>query len=237
MTPHTPACALAALTLAGAACAADLATPVGAGEAPAPPWRYVGLPTSPPPPTRFEVVSQLGTRALRIEAIGSYGNLLHSLPPGTPAGTLSWRAQVTLPLQGAALTTRRGDDAALKVCAMFDMPLEKVPLIERQLLRLARSRSDQALPTATLCYVWDAALPVGSVVVNPYTRRVRSIVVHAPVGQWQTERHDLASDFARLFGDEANQVPPVTAILIGADADNTGSRSLAYLSAIQHAAP
>jgi len=229
--------AFGALAGSPLAAAADLMPPIGSLAVPTAPWRFAGLPAQAAPSTRFDVVPLDGARVLRVAADGSYGNLLHPLPTGTAAGTLSWRARVAQPLQGADLTTKRGDDAALRVCALFDMPLEQVPLFERQLLRMARSRSDAALPTATLCYVWDAALPPGSVVVSPYTRRVRSIVVHSPAGEWQTERHDLAGDFLRVFGDEATRVPAVTAILIGADADNTASQSVAHVSEIHHTAP
>ena len=231
------ALAVAALAFGAQARAADLTPPNGPSAVPSPPWRFAGLPAQTKPATHFDIVTLDGLRVLRIEADQSYGNLLHPLAAGSAAGTLSWRAQVARPLQGVDLTTRRGDDAALRVCALFDMPVEQVPLFERTLLRLARSRSDEPLPTATLCYVWDAALPPGSVVVSPYTRRVRSIVVHSPPGQWQTERHDLGNDFLRVFGDEASRVPTVAAILIGADADNTASHSVAHVSEIHHSAP
>ena len=237
MSLRAGAVAAIALVGGGPASGADLTPPVGASAMAPAPWRFAGLPGKTKPATHFDVVTLDGLRVLRVEADHSYGNLLHPLPAATPAGTLSWRAQVALPLQGADLTTRRGDDAALRVCALFDLPLGQVPLLERQLLRLASRRVGEALPTATLCYVWDATLAPGSVVVSPYTRRVRSIVVHSPPGQWQTERHDLHIDFLRVFGDEALRVPAVTAILIGADADNTASRSVAHVSEIQHTAP
>ena len=237
MNLRVSALALAALATAAVAGASDLTPPAGSGAAPVAPWRFVGLPAQALPATRFTVVTLDGVRVLRVEADRSYGNLLHPLPVGTAAGSLSWRAQVVLPPQGTDLTARSGDDAALRVCALFDMPLAQMPMIERQMLRIARSRSKDLLPTATLCYVADAALPPGSVVVSPYTRRVRSVVVRAPVGQWQTERHDLANDFLRVFGDEATRVPAVIAILIGADADNTGSRGLAHVNEIHHTAP
>ena len=37
----------------------------------------------------------------------------------------------------------------------------------------------------------------------------------------------------RLFHSESHQVPPVSAIAVGADADNTAGRSLAYVGDIQ----
>lgn len=235
------ACA-AALGLAAAAQAAGppapgapappLAPLVGPTTVPPAPWRFAGLPQQTLPATRYSVVEFEGARVLRVEAGRSYGNLVHPLP-GTPAGLLSWRWRVERPITRADLRRKDGDDAALKVCAMFDLPKDQVPLAERALLQLAEARSGQALPTATLCYVWDRTLPRGTVLANAYTRRVRFIVLGGGAPQrWQAERRDLAADFLRAFGDEARRVPALTAIAVGADSDNTGSHSLAHLDAL-----
>lgn len=211
----------------------ELRSWVGDGATPAPPWAFAGLPKQALPATNYAIVVLGDARVLRVEAEKSYGNLLHRLPAGTRATTLSWRWRVDQALVGADLRQRSGDDAALKVCAMFDLPLAQVPFMERQLQRLAQATSADALPTATLCYVADARLPAGTLVENPYTRRVRSIVIAGPLGQWASERRDLAADFRRAFGDEATSAPPLVAVAVGADADNTGSHSLAYVDALQ----
>ena len=48
-------------------------------------------------------------------------------------------------------------------------------------------------------------------------------------GQWQNHQRTLAADFLRAFGDEARQLPPAIAVVIGGDADNTAGRSLGYI--------
>jgi hypothetical protein len=222
--------AAAALTASHAAAA--LGPIAGSESAPPSPWRFEGLPQQKPPPTRFAVVERDGERVLRVEAERSYGTLLHPLD-GVPAGALSWRWRVDEPIAGADLRTKQGDDAALKVCAFFDMPIERVPFVERQLLRVASSRLGKALPTATLCYVWNAALPADTLLRNAYTARVRFITAQAAPGAWRRERRDLAADFRRAFGDESDTVPPLTAVLIGADADNTGGRSLGFIAELK----
>ena len=116
---------------------------------------------------------------------------------------------------------------------MFDLPLSAVPFLERQLLRLAESRFGEPLPNATLCYVWDPSWPRGSVVANAYTKRVRFITLDGAVGAWLSERHDLAADFLRAFGDESRELPPLRAILVGADADNTGGRSVGWIDELR----
>jgi hypothetical protein len=224
---------MAAVLLAATAAplaAAELATPVGNGSEPAAPWRFKGLPQQAKPATRFSIVDLDQQPVLRVEADGAYGNLVHELADAR-AGTLAWRWRVDRPLHGADLRRRTGDDIALKVCALFDMPLAQVPFLERQLLRIASARSGERLPTATLCYIWDAQLPQGTLLHSAYTHRVRYISA-APgmLQRWSEARHDLAADFLRAFGDEAREVPPLAAVLVGADSDNTGSLSLGYVS-------
>jgi hypothetical protein len=215
------------------ACALVLAPLDGpAGSVPQAPWVFAGLPGQTLPATRFALERQDGRTILRIQATASYGNLLQPLAD-VPAGRLSWRWRVDKPLSSADLRSRQGDDVALKVCALFDMPQAAVPFVERQLLRLAESRTGQSLPTATLCYVWDPSWPSGSVVPNAYSRRVRYITLGTTPRAWQDVSRDLAADFVRAFGDETTAVPRVRAVAVGADADNTGGESLGYISHLE----
>jgi hypothetical protein len=199
------------------------------------PWRLALLPAQKLPRTEFSVASVDGQPALRIDARASYGNLVHpvTLPAGVGSLQLAWRWRVERFADGSDLASKAGDDTALKVCALFDLPLSSVPFFERWLLRFARSRSGENLPAATVCYVWDRLLPAGSELRNAYTRRLRYVVLQGtttPLGVWRSERRDLAADFLRVFGDEARVVPALIAIAVGADADNTKSESRAYLS-------
>ncbi|MGV0959066.1 MAG: DUF3047 domain-containing protein [Limnohabitans sp.] len=210
---------------------------------PAAPWRVVGLPKARADIalTHFDVATVQGERALRVSTQASYGTLVHELPR-MPAGRLQWRWRLDQPLSGGINTpnilTKGGDDAALKVCVMFEHPLDHVPFVERTKLRLARSLSGEDLPAATLCYVWDSTHPAGTHGANPYSRRVRFISLQghgAPLAQWQSESRDVAADFAQLFADESPAdapTPNVRAVLVGADSDNTGSRSLGWLASL-----
>jgi len=201
-------------------------------------WRPVGLPAGKAPLAQMEIAPLDGARVLRLRTEASYGTLVHAVDGWTPgtASTLQWRWRLEQPVAGADLRRKEGDDAALKVCVMYDMPLEKVPFIERNLLRLARSVSGELLPAATVCYVWDASLPAGTALANAYSKRMRFLVLdgaaEAP-GSWRPQQRRIHADFLRLFGDESSTVPPVLAIAVGADSDNTGGRSLAYIADIR----
>jgi hypothetical protein len=214
-----------------------------------PAWRFVGFPKSHTelPPTRFELGAADGARAVRVTTAASYGTLVHDWNSTAP-DKLQWRWRLDVPLRGGNTTpdiqTKAGDDAALKVCVMFDHPLERVPFVERTVLRLARSVSGERLPAATLCYVWDSLHPAGLQGANPYTRRVRYSVLQgrsAPLQRWVSETRDLAQDFIDLFADELpagrqtlrGDVPRITTVLIGADSDNTGTHSTGWVADLQ----
>ncbi len=231
-----PAAAQAAASLPAAGPLPPLvaAGKIGAG------WQVANLPDQKPPPTRYSAETAGDRPALRMEAQASYGNLLHALPGVAAPARLAWSWRVAEPNPGTALRSKAGDDVAAKVCLSFDAPLSSVPFGERTLLRIARARTGQELPAATLCWVWGGPEAAGSVVDNAFSRRVRYVVLRnsADVGErWFDESRDIAADFQRAFGDEVPSLPPLVAVLVGADADNTGGRSVAHITALRFAAP
>ncbi|MBS3997214.1 MAG: DUF3047 domain-containing protein [Hydrogenophaga sp.] len=250
-----PALAFALLGTLAAPGAAQAAPPLPpllqADGALSPSWRFVGFPKQHTdlPPTRFEAATVDGQRAVRVATAASYGTLVTDWQ-GTAPGPLQWRWRLDTPLAGGAaapdILTKAGDDAALKVCVMFDHALDRVPFVERTVLRLARSVSGERLPAATLCYVWDSVHPAGTQGANPYTRRVRFISLQgrgAPLQRWVSETRDPAQDFIERFADELPQgrqtpreaVPPITRVLLGADSDNTASSSTGWVADLRWA--
>lgn len=224
-------------TLFPIAASAQVLQPLTSGSGDALPtlWRVVGLPGNKVPLAQMERVELDGHRVLRLRTHKSYGTVSHALPPQTVATTLQWRWRVDVPVAQADLRTKQGDDAAVKVCALFDLPLDKLGFVDRNLMRLARSTSGEYLPAATVCYVWDQGLPTGTVLNNAYTGRVRFMVLNSadtPLGQWASHSRDLSADFLRLFGSDTDTVPPLLAIVVGADTDNTQGTSLAYVDAV-----
>lgn len=202
------------------------------------PWRVAGVPGGKIPLTHFSIILMDGRKVLRVATDKSYGNLVHDLPPGTNGAglRLSWRWRLDEGLPGADLQNRQGDDTPLKVCVLFDMPLDKLGLIERNLFRMARAASTEKLPSATLCYVWDDKLKPETLLPNAYTQRVRLIVTSHGAqqpGQWVDQSRDIAADFQRAFGAESDALPPMMAILVGGDADNTGGHSTGYVDNVR----
>ncbi len=192
------------------------------------PWTVVTLPKL-PRHTRYEIVRFDGANVLRVTADDSYANLLHPLN-GAAARRLHWRWRVEQPIEQADLTRKEGDDVPARVCALFDLPADRLQASDRFSVELGRAFFDPNLPAASICYVWDRRLAPGTWLANAYTDRVQMLVLRrGSYGNWFDEARDLAADFARAFPHEARAgTPPLAALAVSADADNTRGRSLAY---------
>jgi hypothetical protein len=198
------------------------------------PWRVVGFPTGNKPITKFDITRLDADKVLRIASDKSYGWALHELPPQplAPHTVLSWRWRLDQPLLLANLKQREGDDVALKICALFEMPLDKLSLLDAAALRMSRSMSAEKVPAATLCYVWDHLLPAGTEMPNIFSKRLRFVVMESgerQLRQWIPHERDLQADFARAFGHETDTPPMLIGIAVGADSDNTQGVSLGYV--------
>ena len=163
------------------------------------------------------------------------------LEPGVAAMHLAGNGASRSRSQTSDLRSRSGDDTAIKVCVFFDMPIDNMSFTDRQLLRLARSKTSDFQPTATICYVWDAQLPAGTTLDNAFTRRVRYIVLESGkhrLDRWVAEKRDVGADFLKLFGDESKTVPAGrSASSVGADADNTKGHSGLVRAAASSSSP
>ncbi len=198
------------------------------------PWRIVGLPKQRMPLTQFDIVTDAGTAVVRLLADASYGNLAFDTGSVrlSPQAQLRWRWRLDQGLSGSDLRRKEGDDTPIKVCALFDMDLAGMSFGESSRLRFARAMTGEPLPAATLCYVWDRLLPVGTELPNVFSARVRYVVASsgaARPGQWLALERRLGFDFLRAFGHETREIPALIALVVGADADNTGARSLAFV--------
>ena len=185
-------------------------------------WTHQTLP-SVERANRFDLVSDQGTTVLRVRSERSASSLAVALrvdPAKTPR--LRWRWRVSNVVTASDLRRKDADDYAARVYVLFDLPSERLSVRDRLRIAAARLLHGARLPAAALCYVWGNAQAVGEAGWNPYTDRLRMIVVDSGpthVGQWRELVRDVASDFRAAFG---GPVPPISGLALGADTDNTG---------------
>jgi hypothetical protein len=175
------------------------------------------------------LVEDEGATVLRVRAEAAAGAAAHALdadPAATPI--LVWRWKVERALDRAAWGTREGDDFAARVYVTFDVPIDALPLLQGLRIRIARAVFGEEMPTAALCYVWATREPPGTSGWNPYSDRVRMIVLesgNARAGKWVDESRDVAADFQAAFGSSA---PRINGVLVSSDTDQTGERATAW---------
>ena len=181
-----------------------------------------------------------GGVVLRAEAEASASGLITKVDLAAQDWSrLGWRWKVERPIQGGDVTRKAGDDYPARIYVAFRYTPERLGAFERARYELVRLWLGEYPPHAGLNYIWDARAPVGTVVPNPYERRVRMIVVEsgtARLGRWLDYERDVLADYRAAFGEEP---PPVAGVALMTDADDTGERAIAYYGdvALRRAAP
>lgn len=144
--------------------------------------------------------------------------------------SFSWWVQDLVANGNVAEASR--EDAPARVIFAFQGDISQLAPRTRALYDLAEALTGERPPFATLMYVWDATAPVGTVIVNPRSDRVRKIVVDsgsAHLRQWRTHRRDLAADYRRAFGEGPGAL---TAVAVMTDTDNTGTQAASWYGGV-----
>ena len=189
--------------------------------------------------TEFELQAAAdGPSWLKIKADKSYGSWVYAFKqPGTVVRELSWQWRVEKHPDRANLRAKEGDDAAVKLCVFVGVDEQKLGLTQRMALGAARTLSGEDLPAATLCYLWaEKGETIGNVFSNPYTSRVRNMVLRAQTegSTAFSEVRNFQDDALAAFGDELPKGEVrLLGIAVGGDSDNTKSRSVGYIRLLE----
>ena len=195
-------------------------------------WHDVALPGK--ESTRYSRVLKDGRHA--VEAHSEQSASMWRQHVNRPAQTVrevsfSWWVQDLVADGNVAVTSR--EDAPARVLFAFQGDTTRLPARTRALFDLAEAITGERPPYATLMYVWDATAPVGTVIVNPRSDRIRKIVVDSGPQQlrrWREHRRDLAADFKLAFGEVHG---PLAAVAFMTDSDNTSSSARSWYGPIE----
>ena len=219
-TPATVAAALLALLAAG--CSTLPASKPGASG-----WHDVAIPGK--TLTQYRPSTKDGRPAVAAKAEQSasmWRRRIARAPADIGEVSFSWWVQDLVDNGNVADVSR--EDAAARVIFAFNGDVSRLPARTRAMFDLAEALTGERPPFATLMYVWDAAAPVGTVIVNPRSDRIRKIVVDSGPTQlrrWREHRRNLAADYRLAFGEEPGAL---AAIALMTDSDNTASRAQSW---------
>jgi hypothetical protein len=203
----------------------------GAGEI-AEGWRPLTF-RNIPRHTRYTLLREGDEYVIKAQAEASASGLIRRLDVDIKAyPVLRWRWKVENLLSKADVTRKQGDDYPARIYVAFAYDPKRVGIGQRIKYEAARLIYGEYPPHAGLNYIWEGKAEVGSVVPNPFTERVRMIVVEsgaAHLGQWRAYERNVYQDYLSAFGEEP---PAVAGVAIMTDADNTGESAVAYYGAV-----
>jgi hypothetical protein len=218
--------ALAAMAVAIAAIAAEPAVMPFSAAAPGastpPKWSMLRL-SSRKAPTAYRLALDHGVVVLHASANASVAGMVQPTSVDVAATpVVQWRWKVSSAIEGANNRVGAKEDAPARLVFAFDGDRTKLSLADHALSFVTRRVAQRELPYATLMYIFSDCAPVGTIIPNPYTRRVQMIVVAGSrdgVGEWQPLVRNLRDDYRRAFGEEPGML---TDIGVMTDTDNTG---------------
>jgi hypothetical protein len=167
--------------------------------------------------TDYRLVDDDGERALEGRADASASGLFRTLDVDLDATPrLSWRWWIDAPVRVDDVRTRDGDDFAARVYVVFD-------------------GGWAFWRTTTLVYVWGDADAPADDWRNPFTDQARMIALRrGGGGRWHEEARDVRADYRALFGEDP---PPVAAVAVMSDTDQSGARARARWAELRFLPP
>ena len=176
----------------------------------------------------FETVTLDDVAGLQVRAESSLSLLHFTVAPArTDVRRVAWSWWVERELPDADLAHADTNDSPVRLLLAFDGDRSRLTGRQAMTSELVRLMTGHELPFATLTYVWAHQYPLGTVLHNPRTDRIRYLVVaQGPdgLGRWQRHERDVQADFVQAFGEPAG---PLVGVGLMTDTDNTHSSTRA----------
>lgn len=196
------------------------------------PWQHHKFPGK--TANQFTYARQDGRHTMMASAQSSASMLrqtVHIAPAELGRVNFSWKVPELI-LQ-ADMALRDADDSPVRIVLAFEGDRSRFSSKNAMLSELSHALTGEPLPYATLMYVWCNTRKPGSVIINPRTDRIRTLVVESGgkhLNQWLDYERDIRADFEKAFGE-----PPGALVGIGimTDSDNTHSATRAWYGPVK----
>ena len=138
--------------------------------------------------TEYSLVEDDGTVVIKAVSRGSSSGLTREVTIDAKLYPIvEWRWKIENVLQKGDVTTKAGDDYPARLYITFAYDESKIDFLDQAQYELARVLHGKYPPTGAITYIWESRSPIGTIVPNPYTDRVKMIVIEsgkAKAGQW-----------------------------------------------------
>jgi len=146
---------------------------------------------------------------------------------------VQWRWKVENILEKGDVHRKEGDDYPARIYIAFEYDASKIGFFQKAQYEAVKLLYGQYPPLGAINYIWESTAPAGTIVSNPFTSRVKMIVVESGAGKlnrWVNEERNVYEDYIKAFGQEP---PLISGVAIMTDTDNTGESASAFYGDIQ----
>lgn len=194
-------------------------------------WQHYPLPGKQATTYRYEWID--GRHAMQATAKMSASMLRQSVRV-SPArlGVIRFSWKVPQLIAGADLALRETHDSPVRLALVFEGDRSRFSMKNAMLSELALALTGEALPYATLMYVWCNACPPGEVLSSPRTDRIREMPLESGpdhLGQWRNYERNIRADYEKAFGEAPGALLDVGLMT---DTDNTRQKTTAWYGAV-----
>ena len=186
------------------------------------------------PLTEYELVKDGGTQVVHARAVNSASGLQQQVSVDLRDYPVAeWRWRVPKLIEDADNTVPAHADAPARVIFTFEGGRDRLPASEVLNYDLAKALTGNALPYATLMYIWEPNRKEGDIITHYNSTRVKMVVAGnsaRDLSRWHEARVNVLEDYRRAFGEEP---PRVKSVGIMSDSDNTGTSIEAFFGDIR----
>ena len=179
--------------------------------------------------TQYRLVSKHGKTVIRAESNASASGLIRKIiidPREYP--WITWRWKISNVYEKGDITSKKGDDYPARIYITFEYDPSKLSLLEKTKYKASRLLYGKYPPHASINYIWESKAQIETIAPNPYTNRVKMIVVESGdefAGIWREEKRNVYEDYKKAFGEEP---PMISGVAIMTDSDNTGEFAVTH---------
>jgi hypothetical protein len=179
--------------------------------------------------TQYTVVEDTHTSVIQAVSEQSASGLIRKIridPELYPL--IKWRWKITNIYKNGDVTQKKGDDYPARIYIAFEYDPEDVGFFEKVKFYAIKLIYGEYPPIAAINYIWANKAPIGAIVENPYTGRVKMVVVESDgkkLNAWMEEERNIYNDYINAFGKNP---PLISGVAIMTDSDNTGESAVSF---------
>ena len=141
---------------------------------------------------------------------------------------IKWRWKATGLYKNGDVSQKSGDDFPVRIYIAFAYNADDVDFFEKASFIALKLIYGEYPPIGAISYIWENKLPIGTMVPNAFTDRVKMIVVESggkKLNNWVDEERNIFDDYVKAFGKKP---PMISGVAIMTDSDNTGESAVSY---------